>query len=131
MRDGILKGVLWHQGESDCNPESAPKYKEKLKLLIDRFRTDLNAASVPFIIGQLGRFSGSPWTESHEVVNEAHASLAREMAWVGFVSSEGLTSNPDNIHFDAGSLREFGRRYAEACLECAGNAAADVQKPRR
>src|SRR4051794_2079406 len=24
MQDGTLKGILWHQGESDCNPKDAP-----------------------------------------------------------------------------------------------------------
>lgn len=31
----------------------------------------------------------------------------------GFVSAEGLTSNPDNIHFNTKSLLEFGARYYE------------------
>ena len=29
----------------------------------------------------------------------------------GFVSAEGLTANPDNLHFNAKSLYEFGLRY--------------------
>ncbi len=31
----------------------------------------------------------------------------------GYVTAEGLTSNPDNLHFNAVSLREFGLRYYE------------------
>jgi hypothetical protein len=29
----------------------------------------------------------------------------------GFVSAEGLGANPDNLHFSATALREFGVRY--------------------
>ena len=32
---------------------------------------------------------------------------------VGFASAKGLTSNPDNLHFNAQSLYEFGIRYFE------------------
>ena len=32
----------------------------------------------------------------------------------GFVSAKGLTANPDNLHFSAKSLYEFGDRYFDA-----------------
>ena len=35
--------------------------------LIERFRTDLEAPGVPFIIGQLGQFEGKPWTREYNV----------------------------------------------------------------
>ena len=44
----------------------------------------------------------------------AHRQVAASVPLAAFVSSDGLTSNPDNIHFNAASLREFGRRYAAA-----------------
>ena len=35
----------------------------------------------------------------------------------GFVSAEGLTSNPGLLHFNAKSLREFGVRYYNEFLK--------------
>ena len=35
----------------------------------------------------------------------------------GFVSAEGLGANPDNLHFSAPSLREFGVRYYREFLK--------------
>jgi len=132
MNNGVIKGILWHQGESDCSPERAPEYEEKLRRLTDRFRKDLNAPSVPFIIGQLGRFPERPWNDQREFVNKAHVSLSKEMPLVGFVSSDGLGCKPDKVHFDADSLRRFGRRYAGAYLQIAEQCtAADADKPRR
>ena len=32
---------------------------------------------------------------------------------IGFVSAEGLGANPDNLHFSAAALKEFGLRYFE------------------
>ena len=65
----------------------------------------------------MGYFPGKPQTTSKEIVNNAHLSIAKESKLNGFVSSEGLTFNSNSIHFDAGSQREFGRRYAEVYME--------------
>ncbi|MHC4626508.1 MAG: sialate O-acetylesterase [Planctomycetota bacterium] len=119
MKDGAIKGILWHQGESDCTAGRAPEYEEKLRKLINRFRKVLNAGSVPFIIGQLGRFPERPWNDQKKLVNEAHISLSKEMPLVGFVSSDGLSCKQDKIHFDSDSLRRFGRRYADVYLRVA------------
>ncbi len=132
MQDGVLKGILWHQGESDSKPGLAEVYQEKLEDLILRFRSALKeeqrgalprlrnlfgSKKKPFIIGQLGRFPGKPWNEHRERVNAAHIAVAGSVPRVLFVSSEGLTPKSDNVHFDTSSLRIFGKRYAEAYLE--------------
>ncbi len=117
MQDGDLKAILWHQGESDAPPDRAAVYKENLKAVIARFREDLGQPELPFIIGQLGRFPGKPWTESEEVLDRAHREIAEEDPRVAFVSSEGLLPMEDQVHIDADSQREFGKRYADAWLE--------------
>jgi len=50
--------------------------------------------------------------------------VAAHVPWSAFVSSDGLASKPDNLHFDAASLREFGRRYAVAFAELTRSNAA-------
>ncbi|MBC2592885.1 sialate O-acetylesterase [Ruficoccus amylovorans] len=117
MKDGTLKGILWHQGEADSTPELSPLYKHRLEVLIERFRTEFNDPQLPFIIGQLGHFPQRRWTEERQHIDRAHREIAKEVQLVGFVSSEGLTSKPDNLHFDAASQREFGQRYAEVYRE--------------
>lgn len=114
QQDGVLKGILWHQGESDSKPELAPVYEEKLHELIARFRRAFSAPKVPFILGQLGRFEDRPWTESRKQVNRVHQTLPEKVPHTAFVSSEGLTHKGDGVHFDSASLREFGKRYARA-----------------
>ncbi len=119
IKDGVLKGILWHQGSSDSKPGLDEEYEKNLKDLIKRFREDINAPNVPFIIGQMGQFQGEPFTPSEERVNAAHLSIAKGSKLNGFVLSDGLTFNSDSIHFDAASLRELGRRYAEVYLKVA------------
>lgn len=119
MKDGVLKGILWHQGESDGKQGQAEVYEGKLRNLFQRFRKDLNAPKVPIVLGQLGQFPTKPWNEYRSMVNEAHIAVANKMPKVEFVSSDGLTPNSDIVHFDTKSLRIFGDRYAKAYFEIA------------
>ncbi|MEO8335350.1 MAG: sialate O-acetylesterase [bacterium] len=116
MKDGELKAILWHQGESDANATAAPLYAERLRALIARFRTVLGNPTLPFLIGQLGRFDGNPWDAPRTEVDSVQRALATEIPNVAFVSSEGLKDKGDNTHFTAAAARELGRRYADAYL---------------
>lgn len=113
---GTLKGILWHQGESDATRELAPGYAAKLHALVARFRSALEAPDVPFIAGQMGRFTVAPWDEFRTQVDRAHRELPAQVPHAAFVTSEGLDHRGDEVHFDAASYRTLGRRYAEAYL---------------
>lgn len=119
LQSGTLKGILWHQGESDSNAELAPKYETKLHDLIAGLRRELNAPEAPFIAGQLGQFADSPWNEFRVKVDQVHRNLPRNIPRTAFVNSDGLNHNGDKVHFDADSYRELGRRYAKAYLSLA------------
>lgn len=120
MPQGELRGILWHQGESDGTDAAAPLYEARLRSLIARFRAELGNASLPFLIGQLGRFEGKPWTAGYQQVDAAHQRVAADTPNVAFVSSEGLRDKGDQLHFSADAARELGRRYARAYLTLAG-----------
>tara|TARA_B100000212_G_scaffold339230_1_gene317208 strand:+ start:12487 stop:13287 length:801 start_codon:yes stop_codon:yes gene_type:complete len=117
MNNGVLKGILWHQGESDGKPGLAEAYEENLQDLFQRFRTEFNAPELPIVLGQLGQFPAKPWDKYREQVNAAHIAVSTRMEKVAFVTSDGLTPNSDIVHFDTRSLRIFGKRYAEAYLK--------------
>jgi Carbohydrate esterase, sialic acid-specific acetylesterase len=114
MQAGSLKGVLWHQGESDAHDKQAPLYGAALLDLIARMRAEFESPNLPFIAGQLGRFEDVPWVEATRVVDQALRTLPDKVPHTGFVSSEGFKHKGDKVHFDSASLREFGKRYAEA-----------------
>ena len=111
---GQLKGILWHQGESDSKPELAEAYEEKLHDLIHRFRKTLDEEQVPFIAGQMGQFEERPWSASKQLVDAAHRRLPGKVMRTAFVNSKGLSHKGDEVHFDTESYRELGRRYAQA-----------------
>jgi hypothetical protein len=116
MAAGVLKGILWHQGESDSTDALAAGYEAKLHDLITRMRRELGAENVPFIVGQLGMFEGAPWKEPRKVVDRAHRELPKKVKLTAFVGAEGLKDKGDQVHFDAASYRELGKRYAAAYL---------------
>lgn len=117
LQDGTLKGILWHQGESDSVAGASEVYESQLHDLIARFRTALDADEVPFIAGQMGQFAERPWDVHKRRVDAAHQSLPKQVRATAFVSSNGLAHKGDEVHFDSASYRELGRRYAAAYLK--------------
>ena len=117
LKAGTLKGILWHQGEGDSNPNRAPQYEQRLNELIDRLREELDADDVPFFVGQLGQFEERPWNEHKKQVDTAQQNIAKKSPLVFFISSDDLGHRGDEVHFNAEAYREFGRRYAEQYLK--------------
>ncbi|HEV7349696.1 sialate O-acetylesterase [Telluribacter sp.] len=115
LKKGKLKGIIWHQGESDSSPEKAAEYATKLTDLVNRIRQDLKAPEVPFVAGTLADFyvEKSPGAA---VVNKALEELPKWVPNTACVRSESLVHKGDDTHFDSPSARELGRRYAEAML---------------
>ena len=104
QKTGIIRGILWHQGESNNgNPEG---YLDQLKTLVVDLRRDLGVADLPFIAGQIN---------SAPAINDQIAKLPETLPATGFVSSEGLKAR-DRWHFDAVSMKLLGKRYAEEIL---------------
>ena len=116
LKSGYLAGIIWHQGESDANAQAAPLYAERLRALVARFRADLGAPEVPFIVGQLGRFPERPWHQYLAQIDAVHRALPFQVSRAAYVSADGLTHRGDTLHFDSRSAREFGRRYASVFL---------------
>jgi hypothetical protein len=120
MEKGTLKAILWHQGESDASEKLASAYQAKLDDLVARFRKELGADGVPFILGQIGKFADVPWSEYQTTIDAAHRGLPERVKNTAYVSAEGLKHKGDRVHFDAASYRELGRRYFAAYQKLAG-----------
>lgn len=116
QRDGTLRAILWHQGESDATPARSVVYAEKLRALIARFRSEVGDPTLPFVVGQLGQFDARPWTADVRRVDSAHRAIAASVPNVAYVSSAGLRHKGDAVHFDGPAARTLGERYAAAYL---------------
>ncbi|MCG9792163.1 sialate O-acetylesterase [Flavobacterium algicola] len=107
MESGKLKGILWHQGESDNNEKDSKEYLHKLKVLVANLRRDLGTPNLPFVAGEIGHFN------KDHFINKAINSVENEIPNAAVVSSEGLTDKGDHLHFDTPSARILGVRYSE------------------
>jgi len=105
---GELKGILWHQGESDSLELDG--YEEKFAAVVANFRQDLGKPELPFVFGQVGR-----WNPQYQAFNAMIVKQAENIPHSACVPTEGLT-NMDAAHFDSKSQRTLGDRYAEAFL---------------
>nr|WP_068892843.1 sialate O-acetylesterase [Pedobacter panaciterrae] len=121
LKSSKLTGILWHQGENDSYAGLSSLYYDKLSIIVDAFRHELNAPDIPFITGGLGDYLssgryGKYFTEYNQV-NYALQKLAETKSNCYFVTANGLTANGDGLHFDAVSLRRFGIRYFKSLFE--------------
>jgi hypothetical protein len=107
MKDGVLKGILWHQGESEEKKEKAMLYKDKLIRMVSDLRRDLQAPDVPFIAGEIPAF------KNRDIyINPVFYEAKKDIPLYDVVSAQGLMVLPDSVHLNAVSQREFGKRYA-------------------
>jgi hypothetical protein len=124
---GTLMGVVWHQGESEAGDEKkSGSYDERWAKMIADFRTDVAAPKLPVVVGELGEYlydrtgNKSPFAR---LVNERIDQIPQRVAHTAVASSKGLKHKGDELHFDADSQREFGRRYAAAMIRLQSAAA--------
>jgi len=119
MENGDLKGILWHQGESDSgNYDDAVSYGERFQDMICSLRSELSADRVPVLAGGLGDFlRNRKDSEFYELVNQQLRDLESNLPGYVFVSADTLHDRGDFLHFSSASLRELGLRYARRFLD--------------
>ena len=112
QKDGVIKGILMHQGESNSNDTL---WTRKVKGVYDNLMKDLNLdpKNVPLLAGetvnadQQGICAG---------MNTIIATLPKALPNSYVICSAGCADGPDNLHFSAAGYRELGKRYAEKML---------------
>ncbi len=111
QQDGVIKGILLHQGETNTGDEAWPEYVHKVynNLLTD---LSLEAESVPLIAGQVVSVDTSCCAKMNKIIDR----LPEQIPTSHVVSSDGCTIM-DRAHFDSEGYREIGRRYAAKMLE--------------
>ena len=112
QQDGVIKGILMHQGESNTGD---PTWAAKVKVVYDRLLSDLGlqASQVPLLVGEVVQADGQGvCIGANRQIDDLPATIPT--AYV--VKSDGCTNGPDRLHFDVAGYRELGRRYAALYL---------------
>ena len=107
---GTIKGILWHQGESDANQKRIPLYRDNLNILFNKLRTIVNNPQLPIVMGELGSFSKDPI--SFEAINSIIRNYPQTDPFASFIKTGDLTHKGDSLHFNSVGQRTMGERYA-------------------
>jgi hypothetical protein len=112
QKDGVIRGILLHQGESNTGDEDWPR---KVKGVYENLLADLGleAKDVPLLAGEV---VGADANGLCAAMNAIIAKLPDTIPTAHVVSSAGCEVLDDNVHFSPAGYRELGRRYAETML---------------
>ena len=111
---GIIKGMLWHQGESNTGTKSHIDYKNKLESFFTKLRTDLQQPDMPIYLGPLGLYLTPYSFPYRDAINKDIKELSQTGNKIYLVKTSDFTHLKDTIHFDSRSQRLMGKRFAKA-----------------
>lgn len=116
QKDGVIKGILLHQGESNTGDTTWPA---QVNVVYNNLLKDLNlkAAVVPLLAGEVVH------EEQNGICARMNAiidKLPQTIPTAHVVSSKGCSVAKDNLHFNAAGYRELGKRYAAVMLPLLG-----------
>lgn len=125
QKDGVIKGILLHQGESNTNDRQWPA---KVKKIYDNLLKDLDLKpdSVPLLAGEVVNADQKGACASmNKIIDELPKTIPNSFV----ISSAGCPCRADHLHFTTPGYREFGRRYAEKMLSSMGYKVAAALQP--
>jgi len=140
---GILRGILWHQGESDSNSDAcAASYSANLELLVSEMRQQIQTdargsnlrqsdSNIPFVLGTMSRGIDtrddlSEFWPAKQIIDDVHRNIPNRVSFSEVSIHDDLTpangyecGNTTCVHFGDDALREMGRRYYSALQRAA------------
>jgi len=116
QKDGVIKGILLHQGETNTGD---PNWPANVKKVYDDILADLGLepGSIPLLAGEVVPADQRGVCASH---NEVISKLPETLPQAIVVPAYGCEAGRDHLHFTAKGQREFGRRYAARMLSYMG-----------
>jgi hypothetical protein len=113
QQNGVIRGILLHQGESNVNDTAWPGKVAKIYgNLIGDLR--LEASKVPLLAGETVHADQQGAAAS---MNAIIAELPKTLPNAFVISSKGCEARRDRLHFTPAGYRELGKRYAERMLD--------------
>ena len=116
QKDGVIRGILIHQGESNASDQDWPK---KVSKIYRDIITDLglNPSEVPLLAGEVvNADQNGDKATANLIIKNLPSTLPNSYV----ISSAGVPANADHLHFTADGQREMGRRYAMQMLKLQG-----------
>ena len=112
QQDGVIKGILLHQGESNTGETDWP---QKVKKVYNNLLSDLSleAEDTPLLAGELvSAEQGGACASMNEIIQ----TLPDVIPAAHIISSQDCPAVEDHLHFSAEGYRMLGRRYGTKML---------------
>ena len=126
QKDGVIKGILLHQGESNTGDKEWP---HKVKGVYDNLIKDLNLdpKQVPLLAGEVvNADQGGVCAGMNAIIDDLPKTLANSYV----ISSAGCPCRVDHLHFTPSGYRVLGQRYGEKMLALLGcKVVTPIQRP--
>ena len=132
----VIKGWVWHQGESDCDGgNKTAKYAQRLGDMVAQFRSDFaeyarngDGEKIAFIDGMVYQGSGTAWTKPDKMneQKQTFANSAENNYLVDIYGNEEPVAanelkpgNPggDNMHYNTKSSLRLGMAYGKIIID--------------
>jgi hypothetical protein len=123
QKDGVIKGILLHQGESNPNDTL---WTKKVKGIYDNLIKDLSLKpeKVPLLAGELvSADQGGACANMNRII----ATLPEVIPNSYIISSAGCPGSRDHLHFSAEGVRILGKRYGAKMLALLGHKIPDTE----
>ena len=123
QKDGVIKGILLHQGESNTNDTTWP---QKVNVVYSNLIKDLHLkpGNVPLLAGELvNADQGGKCASMNGIISKLPQTIPNSYV----ISSIACTSAPDKLHFTAEGYRKLGKRYAVKMLSLLGYKITETQ----
>ncbi len=122
QKDGVIKGILLHQGETNTGQTQWLSYVKKIYngMLSD---LSINADSVPLLAGELLQTEDNCCASMNSIIDR----LPDSIPTAHVISSAGCPSQ-DKAHFNSEGYRILGKRYAIQMLSLMGYKAVDDEQ---
>ena len=108
-----IVGMIWMQGENDSTvPDQAKAYRQNLKNLIAKVRTDFNAPDMKFVVGRISTMS-KLWAtpENLELVRKVQQDVAKIADNTSWIDTDDLKWAYYGHYGTQGQI-ELGLRFA-------------------
>ena len=124
QKDGVIKGILLHQGESNTGDKDWPN---KVKGVYDNLFKDLNLnpKEVPLLAGEVvNADEHGACASMNKIIDQLPKTIPNSYV----ISSAGCTAiPPQHLHFTPAGYRELGTRYGEKMLSLLGYRVAEAK----
>jgi hypothetical protein len=118
---------VWMQGERDAREGLSAVYADSVRGLVKQLQDDLKR---PDLVVVIGRLSDCQKGQAHwDAVRSAQEKVGADNTRFGWVDTDDLNGEKNDLHYTKAGYEELGRRFAAKATELLAKQAGQSPKP--